>query len=649
LKVWFPLRKGLLRELVGAKPLWVRAVDGVDFDIRRGEVFCLVGESGCGKTSTGKAILKLVEATEGDILLEMPEQEARAYEDARRRPDAPEARRILEALRRKYSVTWKESLPWTPRHLLVNAGAFLAASFLALFGPSIVFGVLTVPFADAWSTIALCVAMGLILGAVGSLPPTRLWRRTRVVLALLTIATIIFVSIPASYFHHVVSGDRSPFDLGGALAAPWQEGLMAMIVGIVFGAIAAGGVSGILVDWRQRTEGLTGIKMRSLRKRLQLIFQDPYESLNPKQSVYEIVSEPLDVNRVVTNPGETAALVRGALVDVGLRPPEEFLLRFPHELSGGQRQRVSIAAALVLQPDFIVADEPVSMLDVSVRTDILQLMMDLRKKRGITYLFITHDLSLAWVLADRIAVMYLGRIVETGTTEQVIAHPIHPYTQALISVVPSPDPRHKTVRTVLKGERPDPVEIPTGCRFHPRCPLAFEKCGWNAEEVAEEIREFQKGIAERLRASISGRLSQAEDLRKRAGESPTEARRLGGEVATADAEAQQLRHGLQRAEAIAASTLVRDPRTVFVGTPTGMAVSELAQSFRDLIAAQRDGRRAFYGVAGVSEDASGVLLTLHASSEPSLTEVAPDNLVACYLASPGAPPHASAAQTMAGP
>ena len=182
-----------------------------------------------------------------------------------------------------------------------------------------------------------------------------------------------------------------------------------------------------------------------------------------------------------------------SLEDAGLRPAQEFVFRFPHELSGGQRQRVSIAAALALEPDFIVADEPVSMLDVSIRTEILQLMTDLREKRGLTYLFITHDLSLAWILADRIAVMYLGKIVEEGTAEQVISHPKHPYTQALISVVPSPDPRHLAKRTILKGERPDAVNIPNGCRFHPRCPLAFEKCGWSAAEIAEELTALWAG------------------------------------------------------------------------------------------------------------------------------------------------------------
>src|SRR5467141_574 len=236
--------------------------------------------------------------------------------------------------------------------------------------------------------------------------------------------------------------------------------------------------------------------MRTLRRRLHLIFQDPYESLNPKQSVYEIVSEPLIVNKIAHDPEEIAALVTRSLEDAGLRPAQEFVFRFPHELSGGQRQRVSIAAALALEPDFIVADEPVSMLDVSIRTDILQLLLELREKKGLTYLFITHDLGLAWVLADRIAVMYLGKIVEIGPTRELIKNPRHPYTKALVSVVPVPDPDRRRQRIILKGERPDPSDIPPGCRFHPRCPVAFERCGWTVKEVVDELKDLAAGTPE---------------------------------------------------------------------------------------------------------------------------------------------------------
>src|SRR2546427_66954 len=187
-------------------------------------------------------------------------------------------------------------------------------------------------------------------------------------------------------------------------------------------------VGRILIWNRLREEGLEGIQIRGLRQRLRIIFQDPSESRNPKHSVYDIVAEPLIVNGLGRNRAETEARVEQALADAGLRPPRDFLFRYPHELSGGQRQRVSIAGALVLDPEFLVADEPVSMLDVSIRTEILELLLELREKKGLTYLFITHDLSLAWVLADRIGVMYLGKIVEEGPTRAPSRCPPRPRT-----------------------------------------------------------------------------------------------------------------------------------------------------------------------------------------------------------------------------
>ena len=221
-----------------------------------------------------------------------------------------------------------------------------------------------------------------------------------------------------------------------------------------------------------------GAKLRAYRRRVQMIFQDPYETLNPKQSIFEFVAEPLVVNGI-GSAEDRVRRVHEALDAVGLRPAAEYAMRYPHELSGGQRQRVVIAGALVMEPQLIVADEPVSMLDVSIRTELLHLMLDLRKERGLTYLFITHDLSLAWVIADRIAVMYLGKIMEIGPAEAVIRSPRNPYTQALVSVSPSPEPPtagERAKRTILQGETPDAAHIPPGCRFHPRCPVAFDRC-----------------------------------------------------------------------------------------------------------------------------------------------------------------------------
>ena len=219
--------------------------------------------------------------------------------------------------------------------------------------------------------------------------------------------------------------------------------------------------------------------LQRYRTRIGMIFQDPYETLNPKQTIFDFVAEPLVVNGFAREPDERRQRVFDALEAAGLRPAQSFAWRYPHELSGGQRQRVVIAGALVLGPKLVVADEPVSMLDVSIRTELLRLMLDLRTERDLTYLFITHDLSLAWVIADRVAVMYLGRIMEIGPANAVISSPRHPYTAALVSVAPSPEPPapgERAKRTILVGETPDASAIPSGCRFRTRCPLAFEKC-----------------------------------------------------------------------------------------------------------------------------------------------------------------------------
>jgi peptide/nickel transport system ATP-binding protein len=331
LQVWFPVRRGFVESLTSKEQRFVKAVDGVSFNIKEREIFCLVGESGCGKTTTGKAILRLVEPTGGKVRYYGTGLNATMMKDA------------IERAVAKKMITKKEA----------------------------------------------------------------------------------------------------------------EE------------ALATGAI-----DVRK----LPKDKMKMLRQKMQMIFQDPYESLNPKQSIYDIVAEPLVVNNLGANEADRERRVAKALDDAGLRPPKHFMWRYPHEVSGGQRQRVGIAGALVLEPAFLVADEPVSMLDVSIRSEILKLMLDLRDNKGLTYLFITHDLSVAYVFSDRIGIMYLGKIVELGPTEEVIKKPMHPYTKALISVVPKPDPRMKTEKIILKGERPDPAHIPPGCRFHPRCPYVMEKC-----------------------------------------------------------------------------------------------------------------------------------------------------------------------------
>ena len=211
--------------------------------------------------------------------------------------------------------------------------------------------------------------------------------------------------------------------------------------------------------------------LRAYRRRVQMVFQDPTAALNPRQTVYESVAEGLRIHGVHRSDATEEQLVAAALSRSGLRPPERFFLSYPHELSGGQRQRVVIAGALVLEPEVIVADEPVSNLDASVRGEILKLLLGLRNDLGIAMLVVTHDLGLAWTIADRVAVMYLGRIVELGPAEEVLTRPRHPYTRALLDVVPE---EGGIGRPPLAGEPPDPTRIPAGCRFHPRCPAVAD-------------------------------------------------------------------------------------------------------------------------------------------------------------------------------
>jgi len=305
LKKYFPIRKGLLQRVVGQ----VRAVDDVSFFIRQGETFALVGESGCGKTTVSRCILRAVDPTAGQILFRTEEG------------------RVVD---------------------------------------------------------------------VATLPRSEL---------------------------------------------------------------------------------------KPLRRQMQMIFQDPYSSLNPRMTLLEIVGEPLLVNGV-TDADERTARVAELLRLVGLRP--EYMRRFPHAFSGGQRQRIGIARALALHPRLVVADEPVSALDVSVQAQILNLLLDLQQELGLTYLFVAHDLSVVKHISERVTVMYVGRIAEVAPTQALFYSPKHPYTEALLSAVPKPDPRLRSQRIVLEGSVADPANPPSGCYFHPRCRYATDLCR-TEPPVLEEI------------------------------------------------------------------------------------------------------------------------------------------------------------------
>ncbi len=243
----------------------------------------------------------------------------------------------------------------------------------------------------------------------------------------------------------------------------------------------SGRQSGGMVD----TATLKGPGLKEFRRRTQMVFQDPYESMNPRRTVFDTVAEPLNVQGM-GNRQQRLGRVSELLRMVGLTPPSAYLFRFPHELSGGQRQRVAIARALVVGPSFVVADEPTSMLDVSIRTGIMTLMQDLSDRLGITYLYVTHDLAVARHMCRRIAVMYSGKIVELGETEELLSHPQHPYTRALLSAVPVPDPGYRREPVDIRGEATAAVDPPDRCRFYERCPVREDVCRDNPHPPLED-------------------------------------------------------------------------------------------------------------------------------------------------------------------
>jgi oligopeptide transport system ATP-binding protein len=281
---------------------------------------------------------------------------------------------------------------------------------------------------------------------------------------------------------HAVDGVSFDIAAGETLGLVGESGCGKSTTGRCILRLIASSAGEIWFQGRDVTK-LEGEALRSLRRDMQIIFQDPFASLNPRHSVRSIIGEALVIHRLAGNRRALEDRVVQLLETVGLQ--SDHLHRFPHEFSGGQRQRIGIARALAVEPKMIVCDEPVSALDVSIQAQVINLLEDLQERLGLTYLFIAHDLSVVEHISDRVAVMYLGRVVEIAAADALYEHPRHPYTEALLSAVPIPDPQMKRRRIVLQGEVPNPINPPSGCHFHPRCPLAEARCSREAPLLRE--------------------------------------------------------------------------------------------------------------------------------------------------------------------
>ncbi len=379
LRMYFPIHTGLLRRHTGD----VKAVDGVNFDIYEGETLGLVGESGCGKSTCGRAVLRLYDPTSASIKIDGVE--LAWANDAARKIDVA-ARRIASR------TSW---------------GLFVGGTAL------VTIAALNVP----------------ALAGIG--------------VGLLIIAAAIVLAVTIAGYFVTLNAIRTR-------------------------RAAAAGIS-------TKDFALTESELRRLRPKMQMVFQDPQASLNPRMTVAAIIGEPLSEHTKMSATARNARIYE-LMDNVGLN--RSFANRYPHEFSGGQRQRIGIARALALNPKFIVCDEPIAALDVSIQAQVVNLLEDLQDKLGLTYLFISHDLSMVRHIADRVAVMYLGKIAELAPRDTLFSDPLHPYTKALLSAVPEPDPvRHDTAeRVILQGDVPSPANPPKGCNFCTRCPVVMDIC-----------------------------------------------------------------------------------------------------------------------------------------------------------------------------
>ena len=341
----------------------------------------------------------------------------------------------------------------------------------------------------------------------------------------------------------------------------------------------------IILEGRDVTR-LSDRAVRMLRREMQMVFQDPHASLNPAMTIETAVGHPLRIHGITNDRGEIRQRVSAVLERVGLAPPEQYLGKYPGDLSGGQKQRAVLARAVILGPGLLVADEPVSMLDMSVRAKILELMLGLKRDLDLTYLYITHDLATAKFFCNRVAIMYLGRIVEIGDTAEIFANPRHPYTASLLKAIPDPDPARTIPRDLPRGEIPDAAQPPLGCRFHPRCPRAFEVCGWESRDLRDLLELRWAGAGEDRFESERGTLGDLEPL-----DEP--------------------------------STHVRVPAA---GGRSGADVAEML----DRVRADQPGEPFWTGVRSIDPSGTDAALEFHDPLDPALRPVG-DVHVACHL------------------
>lgn len=434
----------------------VPAVDGLDFEVEPGETFAIVGESGCGKSVTSLSILRLIPSPPGKII----DGEIIYHGQDLVKKSEREMRSIRG---NDISMIFQE--PMTSLNPVFTVGQQIGESFR---------------FHQQMGKAEMLKKSIEMLRLVGIPEPEHvindypnqlsggMRQRVMIAMALACNPKILIADEPTTALDVTIQAQIM------RLLKQLQEKMGTSIILITHDL-------GIVAQIAKHEK-----EMLPFRRDVQIVFQDPYTSLNPRQRVGDMLMEVLAIHHI-GDKNERMARALDIMAQVGLRP--EHFYRYPHEFSGGQRQRIGLARALILDPKIVVCDEPVSALDVSIQSQIINLLKELQRKRGLTYLFVAHDMSVIRYISDRVGVMYLGHLVEEGDTDEVFDHPQHPYTRTLMSAVPSIDPRDNRQRILLEGDLPSPIDPPSGCVFHTRCPWATEAC----KTASCELREVRKG------------------------------------------------------------------------------------------------------------------------------------------------------------